>query len=236
MGIVLPIRDQNKSGFTLVELLTVILIMGMLMLIAVPSFQSASRGGKLRSAAFHLNSSFGLARQTAITSRQEVYLIFPDSESSLYAGNRARYVEHAYRAYALYGQKAGEDGRGGYLSDWIRLPTGVVFDPDFAGPSVDPNLFTHSNPGFVSPDLRFPRDDGDFLPVVRLGFRPDGPIHVGGLENVNSATVYLSDGSTDYDPQSGILSSLFSIEDSVRFGVRVNAITGQSRLREYATP
>lgn len=68
-----PIRKQNRPGFTLVELLTVVAIMGLLMAMSLPAYIKVSKGAALRSAVAQVRSTLSLARQYAIANNEVVY-------------------------------------------------------------------------------------------------------------------------------------------------------------------
>jgi hypothetical protein len=200
--------------------------MGLLLMIAVPSFQSASRGGKLRSAVFSLNTSFSLARQNAISSRQNVYVLFPDEAPELYRDVEPQNISKTYRSYAIYGQ------RDGYLSEWRDLPLGVIIDPEIEFGGFE-NFYrmmrTASDELFLIDGIRFPTNGDDGRKVYGVGFRSDGPIHVGGLR---SPTVFLSEGWTDYDPLSGSFDSWGYVPEIPVQAIRINSVTGQTQIRE----
>lgn len=209
----------------MVELMVVIGIIGLLTLFAIPVFQDAGRGGRLRTAIFQVNANLSLARQNAITSRQRVVMLLPDDAPDLDASK-------AFRQYALYGN------RDGYMTDWLELPQGIVFDPDVAATAgeLPRNIFTlqHGGAGgneiFLADEVHFPNNDGPQRELFALGFRPDGRIFVGGVVN---PTLYLAEGWTEYDPDSGVFDNIFVHEDLPLRGITVNALTGQSIIREF---
>lgn len=58
---------RRDSGFTLVEVLTVLVIMGILTTIAIPAFRGMAQGSQVTSVVNDLVSSFNYARNEAIT-------------------------------------------------------------------------------------------------------------------------------------------------------------------------
>ena len=214
--------QHNRRGFTLVELLAVILIMGMLMLFAIPSFQSASRGGRARGAVFQLNTALSLARQTAITSRQNVHVLFPDDQAPLREGA----TELPYRAYAIYAE------RDGYVGTWNQLPAGVLFQDTFRLPretseALIRNIFLQHE-RYRKP-VRYPtQDDAEDL-ILALTFQPHGALMHAGF---NPRAVYVSDGwiitGTD-----GAIEDMGFPEEATVYGLEIRPESGQSRVREY---
>ncbi len=65
-------RVGRQGGFTLIELMIVIALMGVLLTLAAPSFRTYSAGQRVKSASFDLYSSFVFARSEAIKRRQAV--------------------------------------------------------------------------------------------------------------------------------------------------------------------
>jgi len=59
--------SRQHSGFTILEVLMVLVIMGILTLIAVPAFRGIAQGTQISSAVNDLVSSFNYARNEAIT-------------------------------------------------------------------------------------------------------------------------------------------------------------------------
>ena len=58
--------SRSRSGFTFVEMLIVMIVMGVVMALAVPKFNALRNSGKLGSAKVHIMSSLTTARAAAI--------------------------------------------------------------------------------------------------------------------------------------------------------------------------
>lgn len=69
-------RMKNKNGFTLLELITVIAIIGILSAIAIPSFSAWNKHARLRSATQDLMADLSMARMRAIQSGENVNVSF----------------------------------------------------------------------------------------------------------------------------------------------------------------
>lgn len=63
---------SSVSGFTLTELMVVLAIVGILAMIAVPSFNSLVQSQRVKNAGFELYSSLALARSEAIKRNSDV--------------------------------------------------------------------------------------------------------------------------------------------------------------------
>ncbi len=72
-------RKPRKAGFTLIEMLTVIVIIVIVLSIGVPAFTSLMKSGGLSGASREIANSLGLARQYAITHRTVTRVVFPYS-------------------------------------------------------------------------------------------------------------------------------------------------------------
>lgn len=223
-------KRHSRLGFTLVELMIVIGIMGMLMLIAIPAFQGANRGGRMRTAIFQLNATFGMARQNAITTRQETYVLLPDDDPNLYANAYAEHVENAFRSYAVYGVNDG------YIGEWRVLPTGILFDPDYEkNPPSTSNIFRQES-GVGTKYLvtvPYPDMEAPDRSIYAIGFRIDGPLHVGGAVN---GDLFLREGWTEYDKEAGTFGSWNAQPDAPIMYLQFHAVTGQSKIREILNP
>jgi type IV fimbrial biogenesis protein FimT len=69
---------KNHSGFTLIEMLTVIAIIGILATVAMPSFMQTIKQDRIVSTANNLMSSFKMARSEAVKREKTVTLKVKD--------------------------------------------------------------------------------------------------------------------------------------------------------------
>ena len=74
------ICDLREGGFTLLELLVVLMIMSMVIGMSIPAFSSYVKGARLRSAAREISSAIMSARTEAITLRKDRTVQFRDTE------------------------------------------------------------------------------------------------------------------------------------------------------------
>ncbi|MBT9147321.1 MAG: hypothetical protein DDT32_01075 [Syntrophomonadaceae bacterium] len=73
-------KERHKMGFTLLELLVVLVIMSMIIAMSVPAFSTYQRGARLRSASREISSAIMLARTQAITLRKERAVVFVEAD------------------------------------------------------------------------------------------------------------------------------------------------------------
>lgn len=67
---------RNSAGFTLVELLLVVAIMGVAVTISIPTFVRSARSARLRSAVQTVSMTSRLARNKAVLQSQDMAVIF----------------------------------------------------------------------------------------------------------------------------------------------------------------
>ena len=79
-------KPDSRRGFTLVEVMLVVLIIGVALTVAVPEMTKSIRGNKLRTAASSIVKAGKYARSMAILSQQPVRLTFHKADGRVEAG------------------------------------------------------------------------------------------------------------------------------------------------------
>jgi len=86
---------MNKKGFTLVELLIVIVLMGIIAGMTVPAFIGMGRGAEMRGVVRSLCSTISLTRQWAITHRETAGVIIETNMFFAFRGDANSLVSQA---------------------------------------------------------------------------------------------------------------------------------------------
>jgi prepilin-type N-terminal cleavage/methylation domain-containing protein len=92
-----------RSGLTLFELMVVMIVVGLLAALAVPRFSRLRDASAVRAAMMDLGSTFASARQTAMTRRTPVAVVFDTANGVVrLRANGETLLNHALRAnYAV---------------------------------------------------------------------------------------------------------------------------------------
>lgn len=75
-------RKSRSQGFSLVEMLVVVTIIGLMAGVSVPAFLNFLKAFRLRTAGRQVLGDMHLARQRAITKSRDVYVFFPAGENT----------------------------------------------------------------------------------------------------------------------------------------------------------
>jgi len=94
---------MRRFAFTLLELVTVLTLVGVLMALAVPRFSAMRDGASVRAAMADLGADFSMARQSAITRRTTVAVVFDTTSGSvlLRSGTRVMSRHDLRAAYGI---------------------------------------------------------------------------------------------------------------------------------------
>jgi prepilin-type N-terminal cleavage/methylation domain-containing protein len=169
-------RLGRPDAFTLVELLVVIGIMAILIAFALPSFTGIGRGSKMNAGLLQVRSTLTLARQWALTHRENTFVVFPQYPND---------TNKANRAIAVYGETTAN-----YVSQWMYLPDGVILKSTGAG-----DVFTIGMQIIGLPNMNL---NGN---VRTIRFNKDGTGSWTGA-GTTPVNIYLTEGWVD--PISGL--------------------------------
>ena len=160
----------RKSGFTLIELLAVVGIMALILVIALPAFDAFKLRGT-QTAIPQINSTLRLARQYAITHRQDVYVVFPDGRSAYSPPGE---VNKALCSYAVIASNRATGFE--YVTEWKYLPKGVFFYPNTSISTA--SVFNSCGALNNLTSFPFPNDRDANRDLCAVKFRPNGRAYV----------------------------------------------------------
>jgi prepilin-type N-terminal cleavage/methylation domain-containing protein len=142
-------RDQTQKGFTVIELMVVLAIIVVLASLAFPSFSRQRPRARLAAATVEFQSLVHGARQQALASGRDVWVVvFPEYVSGEGTGRVVIYEDGNYD-FATTNAPGGMDldrmvpskpasGSQSRVVTTFDLPTGVTFGTDGSGPSTLP--------------------------------------------------------------------------------------------------
>lgn len=139
-GRLIPV-GSSRSGFSLIELLVVLVIMGMLAVFTLPAMKNMRQSNALVSAGRQLVDDLARARNRAIADQTTVYVVFVPPEiyqvdfSALPAQDRKladRLKAGGFTTYNIYAERTVGDQPGTrkprFIGEWRSLPDGVLME------------------------------------------------------------------------------------------------------------
>lgn len=206
-------RSGHKPGFTLIEMLAVVAVIGLLLVVTMPAFNSMMSSSGIQTAVAKLRSTLGLARQWAITKHTKVYVVFPDDNA---VSGVSQHKDKAFRAFAVYAVTNRSNGTGEYISEWVYLPPKLVFDDVVRTQSVyDVEVVTND----------FWPDSAANVAMPTISFTPNGrPTKVTGYE------VYIREGFIEDTNNPSVTLTRTNVD----IGVEVRGLTGGLEIHDYS--
>lgn len=157
----------RTNGFTLIEMLVVIVIIGILIGLSVPAVTTLMKSGGVSAASRHVSSTLSLARQYAITHRVYARVVFPYTTPVSQQDMR-------YRTYAVVTNRDNTVAAGwGYVTKWEYLPPGAVFlnKANMLGPGTGA---LDDSSSCISEAIPFPSASSPLTMLAYIEFNPTG--------------------------------------------------------------
>ena len=120
----------EDAGFTLIELMVVLLILAILLAIAIPTFLGVTGGANDRAAQSNLNTALTTAKAAAANNSQTYTGITVNGAHELVPGERAQHQladRFGVRAGPSIGLRRPFDGNGVILATWSKNDGGTCF-------------------------------------------------------------------------------------------------------------
>ena len=192
------LNAARSTAFTLIELITVIGIMALMMVIAIPAFQSVTKSSAVGIGAGHLVKTLALARAKAVTTRSRVRVVFADG-----ANNAAIALPQA--AYGVL-ISTNQDDSGYpasvwvYLDRWQTIPKGAFLTnltvlSTYSVPFPSNSTFTANMRGIEFNSAGAVTSGSDLSILVMEGaLLPNGSYTRIRVQNVVTSYVYAATG------------------------------------------
>jgi uncharacterized protein (TIGR02596 family) len=162
--------QRRFAAFTIVELLVVLLVLGLIFALAVPSVEPLLKGSRITAGADKLAFDLSAARNHAISKNRPVEVRFLQFVDSTSPGAQNVYRAYTIGTYAL--DAAAEENSKGFkfvpIEGTLKLPQGIVFSSQEQLSSL---LY---NEKLAKSSHEYPVDGQTGATYTGFSFRPDG--------------------------------------------------------------
>ena len=219
-------RVAWRRGFTLLEVLVVLMIISMLMVLSIPAIKGLTATAGMSTAIRHISSVMTLARSHAIAKRTIVrFGIVTAWEND---------SEAAYRKYGLW-EWDRELGKFVPFQEWKTLPQGLVFEKDRVD-YLRSATYAQEDGSSVRGDFLPTAEAESFIEEIRSGrvkvvffeFTPSGGARLPGGEERNILAVVINGYM---DPSGG--GDLVYTDEGKKDWTQFNIDTLTGRVRIY---